>query len=169
MEWIVPRSAPHTAHGRGVYMIRMLCIQWVLPCIPTPDARSSGCLLPAQHSAPRGAGADIPLSAAPSGPGRGRAGVEEGGGGAALGGAAASLIARINNLSRLVSASNRQTSDVVFRRQQRPDQRSGPEGTIEDVNPHRGSEAPRPWDSGVPGRTEGFGAPTVRRCAPTPN
>lgn len=42
--------------------------------------------------------------------------------------AAALLIARINNLSRLVSASNRQTSDVVFRRQQRSDQRLQLEG-----------------------------------------
>lgn len=45
-----------------------------------------------------------------------------------LGEAAALLIARINNLSRLVSASNRQTSDVVFRRQQRSDQRLQLEG-----------------------------------------
>lgn len=122
----------------------------------------------AAQRTPRGRGR-YPAVRSPLRAGAGQGGSGGGGGGAALGGAAASLIARINNLSRLVSASNRQTSDVVFRRQQRPDQRSGPEGTIEDVNPHRGSEAPRPWDSGVPGRTEGFGAPTVRRCAPTPN
>lgn len=48
--------------------------------------------------------------------------------GGVLGEAAALLIARINNLSRLVSASNRQTSDVVFRRQQRSDQRLQLEG-----------------------------------------
>lgn len=70
-------------------------------------------------------------SPAPRRAGSGRAGAEGGVYGAeggVLGEAAALLIARINNLSRLVSASNRQTSDVVFRRQQRSDQRLQLEG-----------------------------------------
>lgn len=67
------------------------------------------------------------LPRAPSGRGSGSGRVEQRGWGV-LGEAAALLIARINNLSRLVSASNRQTSDVVFRRQQRSDQRLQLEG-----------------------------------------
>lgn len=137
-----------------------------------PNSRCTQLRVPppgAEQRTPRGRGR-YPAACSPHRAGAGRGGGGGGrGGGAGLGGAAASLIARINNLSRLVSASNRQTSDVVFRRQQRPDQRRGPEGTIEDVNPHRGSEAPRPWDCGTPGRREGFGAPTARRCALTPN
>ena len=82
--------------------------------------------------------------------------------------AAASLIARINNLSRLVSASNRQTSDVVFRRQRRRHQRLPLEATIEDVNPHQGRKAPKPWDTGTFSRAKLAGSDKPPSPSPPP-